>query len=152
MNKDNSNSNSNYALSRLLCAKAASALRGLTQLGISADPRLMAVIDAKLSYLEGRMTADQLKGFWQDAEEARIEALQALVEKPDRLREATFTAAEAATCAASIEQGPDVEDPILEAMLMQYLLSGKCFTDFTTLCQFLEIGNANEKIEGSERA
>ncbi|MCA9803996.1 MAG: hypothetical protein KC777_18635 [Cyanobacteria bacterium HKST-UBA02] len=116
----------NYALQRMLCAKAAAALRNLTAAGQAPDPRLMAAVEAKLAYLDGCLSKEGLESFRASAQDAKSQALQTLLDDPSNraLALATFYAAEAAVCAASIEQEPDIDDPVLEAMMEQYLQTG----------------------------
>ena len=119
---------SRKALQELLCAKAASNLKSLEQNGITPDPRLMAAVEAKLAYLQGRMSAERLAKFFEAAEKVRLKALvvlniPAMVDK--HKARIMYYAAEAAVCAASIENGPDVDDPIIEDMLERFLSTGK---------------------------
>ncbi len=119
---------SRKALQELLCAKAASNLRYLEQQGMTPDPRLMAAVEAKLAYLQGRMSAERLKEFFEAAEKVRLKALvvlniPAMVDKHNA--RIMYYAAEAAACAASNEKGPDVDDPVIEEMLERFLSTGK---------------------------
>ena len=119
---------SRKALQELLCAKAAANLKYLEQNGITPDPRLMAAVEAKLAYLQGRMSAERLAKFFEAAEKVRLKAL-AVLNNPlwgdkDKAR-IMYYAAEAAACAASNEKGPGVDDPIIEEMLERFLGTGK---------------------------
>ncbi|MCC6980963.1 MAG: hypothetical protein IT343_21765 [Candidatus Melainabacteria bacterium] len=119
---------SRKALQELLCAKAASNLKHLAQQGMNPDPRLMAAVEAKLAYLQGRMPAERLKEFFEAAEIVRLKALAVLkipVLVDKHKARIMYYAAEAAVCAASNENGPDVDDPVIEEMLERFLAAGK---------------------------
>ena len=129
----------NQALQMLLCAQAASALRIVAQAGTPPDPRLMSAVEAKRDYLRGHISIDELNSFRIAAEDARLAARALLnltskalpkstgmvTSKELKLANALCFAAEAAICATSTEQGPDIDDPELEKMLEQFLLTGK---------------------------
>lgn len=123
------NNGSGYALNRLLCAKAASALKNLEQMGMIPDTRLMAAVNAKLDYLEGSISAEQLEEFFSAAEQVKLKALQDLNDPSTADKDKSrimFYAADAAACAASNEPvRDDVDDPIIEEMLERFLLTGK---------------------------
>lgn len=123
---------SNYALQRLLCAKATSLLNRLAQHGSAPDPRLMAAVEAKLAYLEGKMSSEELELFFLAAQEAKVEASKGLIDGRSSGSEsiqarANYFAAEAASCAASNEPVPDIDDPQLDQMLEHFLVTGQPF-------------------------
>ncbi len=115
----------NYGLQRMLCTRAASALRNLeTTIGISPSPALNKAIDAKLAYLDGKCTAEELEGLRIKAEAVRLELMRIMFSDRSFAARASYHAAEAAVCAASEEQGPDVDDPFIDAWMERYLLTG----------------------------
>lgn len=128
----------NYDLQRLLCAKAKMAIDVLTRNGMVPDPRLMAAVEAKLAYLAGRISPKELEAFRAAADKVRVNAQAALVNAGSEggsvreeavVLEAISFAAEAAVCAAGIDEVEDVDDPLIEAMLAEFLRTGKTTTD-----------------------